>query len=159
MAGQELHKKMRWEVILLVIGCVLTIVSSIVVSLLSPKEAKTAVPSVIISPVFNNNISANANHSAKVQTIKKEKNQVVNVPSEQVPKQASENVNKYVDIYLNVNSNDVVLVNGKPASADEISETPNTLKLISGHRYTIKINNCPEKEITPTKDMTVSVCM
>lgn len=161
MARQELHKKMRWEVILLVIGCVLTAISSIVVAYLSPKDKdqKKPVPSVIISPVFNNNIISKASNSSRAQTVKKQQNQVVNTALEKALNQASENVNKYVDIYLNINSNDVVLVNGRAASADEISETPNTLKLISGHRYTIKINNCPEKEITPTKDMTISVCM
>lgn len=158
MAEQALHKKRRWEVILLVIGCVLTIISSVVVSHLSPKEEKTAVPSVIISPVFNNNITTKANNSSQVQAVKKRQKQVVNEDAKPVPNKGSGNVDKYVDIYLNVNSNDVVLVNGKPASADQISETPNTLKLISGHRYTIKINNCPEREIIPTKDMTISVC-
>lgn len=66
---------------------------------------------------------------------------------------------KYVDVYLNINSNDQVMVNGKPATPDEISDQPNTLKLIAGSRYLIKINNCPEKEIIAAPDMTISVCM
>lgn len=66
---------------------------------------------------------------------------------------------RYIEVSLNINADDKVLVNGEAATTDEISDKPNTLKLVEGKHYRIKINNCPEQEIVPTKNTVLSVCM
>lgn len=141
----DLFKKYRGQIFLIIIGGTVTAVFTLLTDYFSSKkenENKT-------SPFVVNNNTSNETRSPSQDT-SPEKKQHYYTAEKPVP------VKKYVEVYLNINSNDTVLVNGKPA---ELSEKPNTLKLIAGNQYTIKINNCPEKEIIPTGDMTISVCM
>ena len=148
MAKKNLYKERLWKVFFAVLASGL----SLLVIYLSPEnrnDFKQSTPPVI------NNVS-NITHKEPVYHSHK-KVQAGKVINSSITKQPII-PEQYVEVYLNINSDDKILINGKPASAER-SERPSTLKLVRGNTYMIKINNCPEIQIVAEKDMTISTCM
>jgi len=146
MAETTSYREIWQKILVALITVLLTAIVGAIISHFWPPEKKTEpVHLVNNSPSYTTTIINTEHPSGKKKaqpTIKK-----------------SVSPKSYVEVYLNINSNDKVLVNSRSVTPEEISEKPNTLKLITGNHYLIKINNCPEKEIIAEEGITISTCM